>query len=163
MCALIMSAWHSAVIIIRIHLRILTQPVFNVGACRESMIPNSFQEIRCGGTIRELPEPQGLTAADSRGPAFLPLLYACPKDLKFWWHDIQIECVDVTRFFQFTSQMFAFFPSKLAFAWYSTRSGSKQIVDARRNIGVRLVQGHAFIKETGRERVYVRITDNIQF
>jgi len=44
-----------------------------VGACRESIIPNSFQGIRCGRTIRGLSEPQGLTAAGSRGPAFLPL------------------------------------------------------------------------------------------
>lgn len=50
------------------------------------------------------------------------------------------------------------------------RDRGQQIVDARRSIGRRQVQGHAFIKETreerewtGRKGFYVRITDNIQF
>jgi hypothetical protein len=68
-------------------------------------------------------------------------------------------------FFQLTTLMFAFSRSRWI-AWYSTKSGS----NARRSIGVRQVQGHAFIKET-RESVngrvekgfYVRITENIQF
>jgi hypothetical protein len=91
---------------------------------REFMIPNSFQLIRCGGTIRELSEPQGLTAADSRGPAFLPLRPYPKTSSSDDMTSTQIECVDAARFFHFTTQMIVLSHSS-RLAWYSTVKQSR--------------------------------------